>query len=97
MDVTKQSFSQHLPRLLNDLAESTFVALDLEFSGIVARQSGPNPGSDLWGEKQTLQARYEEVKYAAETYQVLQIGLTFAREDTETGQSDRARLTKLWV
>ncbi|QSS59973.1 CAF1 family ribonuclease [Histoplasma capsulatum] len=96
MDVTKQSFSQHLPRLLNDLAESTFVALDLEFSGIVARQSGPSPGSDLWGEKQTLQERYEEVKYAAETYQVLQIGLTFAREDTETGQSDRVQLTKLW-
>ncbi|OAX84879.1 hypothetical protein ACJ72_00756 [Emergomyces africanus] len=85
MDVTKQSFNQHLPRLFNDLAETSFVAMDMEFSGIVARQSGPSPGSDLWGGKQTLQARYEEVKSAAEIYQVLQIGLTFAREDVETG------------
>ncbi|OAS99760.1 CAF1 family ribonuclease [Blastomyces dermatitidis ER-3] len=85
MDVTRQSFSQHLPRLLNDLAKSSFVAVDLEFSGIVPRQSAPSPGSNLWGEKQTLQTRYEEVKEAADTYQVLQIGLTFAMEDGETG------------
>ncbi|OJD16165.1 hypothetical protein AJ78_03654 [Emergomyces pasteurianus Ep9510] len=85
MDVTRQSFNQHLPRLLNDLAESSFVAMDLEFSGIVSRQSGSNPGSSLRGGKQTLQERYEEVKSAAEIYQVLQIGLTFAREDVEMG------------
>ncbi|PGH02485.1 hypothetical protein GX51_04653 [Blastomyces parvus] len=74
MDVTRQSFSQHLPRLLNDLVKSSFVALDLELSGIVPRQTVPSPGSTLWGEKQSLQARYEEVKEAADTYQVLQIG-----------------------
>ncbi|PGH35553.1 hypothetical protein GX50_01655 [[Emmonsia] crescens] len=85
MDVTKHSFNQHLPRILNDLVESSFVALDLEFSGIVTRQSGPSLGSSLRGGKQTLQARYEEVKDAAQTYQVLQIGLTFARKDVETG------------
>ncbi|KLJ06265.1 hypothetical protein EMPG_10306 [Blastomyces silverae] len=85
MDVTRQSFSQHLPRLLNDLAKSSFVALDLEFSGIVPRQSAPSPGSNLWGEKQTLQTRYVEVKEAADIHQVLQIGLTFAMEDRETG------------
>ncbi|OJD24508.1 hypothetical protein ACJ73_04129 [Blastomyces percursus] len=81
MDVTRQSFSQ---RLLNCLAESSFVALDLEFSGIVPKRSAPSPGGNLWGEQQTLQTRYEEVKEAADTYQVLQIGLTFAMEDKET-------------
>ncbi|PGH15448.1 hypothetical protein AJ79_02425 [Helicocarpus griseus UAMH5409] len=85
MDVTRLSFSQHLPRLLNDLAESSFVALDLEFSGIVTRQPGSSPANGLSGGKQTLQARYEEAKDAAEAYQVLQIGLTFARENVKTG------------
>ncbi|KAK2794900.1 hypothetical protein FQN50_009824 [Emmonsiellopsis sp. PD_5] len=85
MDVTKQSFNQLLPRLLEDLGESSFVALDLEFSGIGIRQPGASPGNGSSRGKQTLQAKYEEAKGAAEAYQVLQIGLTFAREDTETG------------
>ncbi|KAK2769718.1 hypothetical protein FQN52_006338 [Onygenales sp. PD_12] len=85
MDVTRQSFNQALPRLLEDLAGSSFVALDLEFSGIGTRQPGATPGNGSSRGKQTLQAKYEEAKGAAEAYQVLQIGLTFAREDTETG------------
>lgn len=37
------------------------------------------------GEVQTLQARYAEVKAAAEKYQILQVGLTICRENLVTG------------
>ncbi|PGH23764.1 hypothetical protein AJ80_02194 [Polytolypa hystricis UAMH7299] len=85
MDVTKQSFHQHLPRLLTDLSESCFVALDLEFSGIFTRRPGGGAVNGGSNGKQTLQSRYEEVKEAAEAYQILQIGLTFIKEDVKNG------------
>src|SRR4030095_9370417 len=81
MDITKQAFYHHLPRILNDITECCFVALDLELSGIATRQCRGLAG------KQSLQERYDEVKDAAEIYQILQIGLTFVREDVENGQT----------
>jgi poly(A)-specific ribonuclease len=84
MNITKQSLHYLLPRLLNALAECHFVALDLELSGISLRQN-PGRSSKSSAGKQTLQQRYEEVKEAAERYQVLQIGLTLATEDVEAG------------
>ncbi|OJJ47017.1 hypothetical protein ASPZODRAFT_159015 [Penicilliopsis zonata CBS 506.65] len=79
MEVTSHSFSYYLPRILDDLATGCFVSLDLEFSGI-AKPAFRSPSSG----PQTLQERYEEVKGAAEKYQVLQIGLTICHEDTAT-------------
>ena len=87
MDVTKQAFYHYLPRILNDITECCFVALDLELSGIATRQSRDTSIKAFLGGKQSLQERYDEVKAAAEIYQVLQIGLTFAREDVENGQA----------
>ncbi|KAI9930470.1 hypothetical protein MW887_011224 [Aspergillus wentii] len=78
MDVTADSFSYHLPRILDDLAACCFVSLDFEFSGIATNTVGPSRGS------QSLQARYAETKRAADKYQILQIGLTVCHEDTET-------------
>ncbi|KAL1961158.1 hypothetical protein VTO42DRAFT_3103 [Malbranchea cinnamomea] len=83
MEVTKQSFYWHLPRMLNDLSRCCCVALDLEFSGIAGRSSAGNGNSGKGNP--TIQERYQEVKAAAETYQILQIGLTFVEEDTENG------------
>lgn len=82
MDVNPQNFAYFLPGILHDLAGCCFVALDLEFSGI-------NPNSPLPHRThgtQSLQARYTEVKDAAEKYQVVQIGLTVCHEDVETGE-----------
>ncbi|KAL2851591.1 ribonuclease H-like domain-containing protein [Aspergillus pseudoustus] len=77
MDVSAQTFPYHLPKMLEDLASSTFVAIDLEFSGIVNGTQGRT------GPPQSLQQRYKEVKEGADKYQVLQVGLTFCHEDTE--------------
>jgi hypothetical protein len=81
MDVTAQTFPYHLPRMLEDLASSTFVAIDLEFSGIVIATQGRA------GPPQSLQQRYREVKEGADNYQILQVGLTFCHEDTEKGKT----------
>ncbi|KAL3467732.1 ribonuclease H-like domain-containing protein [Aspergillus heterothallicus] len=77
MDVTAQTFPYHLPKMLEDLASSTFVAIDLEFSGIATGTQGRA------GPPQSLQQRYQEVKEGADKYQVLQVGLTFCHEDTD--------------
>ena len=84
MDITRQSFFYLLPRILNELATCEFVALDLELSGISLK---PNQGrlAKSSAGKQTLQQRYEEVKEAAERYQILQLGLTLVKEDARTG------------
>ncbi|KMP09051.1 hypothetical protein CIRG_08732 [Coccidioides immitis RMSCC 2394] len=74
MEVTKSSFSQALPRILNDIAESCCVALDLEFSGIFSKQDRKPSTDGSSGGGRTLQSRYEEVKEAAEKYQILQVG-----------------------
>jgi poly(A)-specific ribonuclease len=79
-DVSKYNFSFYLPTIIRDLSTCSFVSLDLEFSGIPTRKGGPSG-------KQTLQARYTEAKEAAEKYQILQIGLTIAREHASTGES----------
>lgn len=84
MEVTKRSFNWHLPRMLKDLSECCCVALDMEFSGIAVRPSDGSPASH--GSRSTIQERYLEVKAAAETYQILQVGLTFVEEDAENGQ-----------
>ncbi|KAL5336372.1 ribonuclease H-like domain-containing protein [Aspergillus crustosus] len=77
MDVTAQTFPYHLARMLEDLASSSFVAIDFEFSGIALPPQGRS------GPPQTLQKKYEEVKESASKYQILQVGLTFCHEDTE--------------
>ncbi|KAI5308019.1 hypothetical protein KEM55_006796 [Ascosphaera atra] len=80
MDITARSFERLLPRVLSDIADSEYVALDMEFSGI-ARQDAIPSGK----KKRTLQDRYHEVKDAAKTFAVLQIGLTFVKRDPEAG------------
>ena len=88
MDITRRNFDYALPILLNAIAGAHFVAIDLEFSGIPGRQIGRSKGADDGsGGKQTLQQRYEETKRAAETYQVLQMGITCVSEDEDTGMA----------
>lgn len=84
MDITRQSFFYLLPRILSELADCEFVALDLELSGISLRPAQGRLTKASAG-RQTLQQRYEEVKEAAERYQILQLGLTLVKEDARTG------------
>lgn len=79
MDVSSRQFSSELVKIIQLIADSHFVALDLEFSGICGRRARGSRG------KVPLQQVYEDVKEAAEKYQVLQVGLTIVEEDAQKG------------
>ena len=83
MDVTKEQWPQMLQPMLTALSNAHFVSFDLELSGISTKTS-KSPDTE-GSRKQTLEQRYQEMKAAAEKYQILQIGITVVREDTERG------------
>jgi poly(A)-specific ribonuclease len=74
MDVDNVAFLPRLLPILEAMSKCHFVSFDLELSGVTSRPSGPRS-------KQTLQRRYTETKEAAERYQILQMGITFAVQD----------------
>ena len=78
MDISTSRFPFELVRIVQLIADSHFVAFDLEFSGIAERRKDRK--------KATLQEVYEDVKEAAQRYQVLQVGLTVVEEDLVTGE-----------
>jgi poly(A)-specific ribonuclease len=78
MDLTHHNFAYYLPWLLQELTQSYFVSIDFELSGI-ALPSSQAP------KIQTLQERYLDTKFAAEKYQILQVGLTICNEDSKSG------------
>ena len=86
MDVKGNDFRRHLPSILADISRAYFVSLDLELSGIPNRQKhhARAPG-DFGTGKQTLQERYQDIKRAAERYQILQLGITCVEEDRQRG------------
>ncbi|KAK4691111.1 poly(A)-specific ribonuclease, partial [Lecanoromycetidae sp. Uapishka_2] len=86
MEVNGIGFQSQLPSILGAIAQSRFVAFDLELSGIPGRQTGQAraPGRSQDG-KQTLQERYEDTRKAAERYQIIQLGLTCVEENLERG------------
>jgi hypothetical protein len=62
--------------ILKRIDEADFIAFDLELSGIsTTRDKGRHP----------VEQRYQEVKKAAEQYQVFQLGVCPVRYDAETG------------
>ena len=92
MDVPRHGFQARLPFILDDIANSHFVSIDLELSGI----PGPQPNrSKMDGVgssgKPTLQERYIDIKQAVERYQVLQLGLTCVLEDRDRGKLTAVR------
>jgi hypothetical protein len=78
MDISRSRFPFELVSIIQLIAKSHFVAFDLEFSGIVGRRRDRK--------KPTLQEVYEDVKGAAEQYQVLQVGFTVVQEDLVAGE-----------
>jgi poly(A)-specific ribonuclease len=75
MDVNKVAFFPRLLGILEAVSQAHFVSIDFELSGVPGR-------SERKGE-QTLESRYEELREAAARYQILQIGLTTAEQDSE--------------
>jgi len=86
MEVSNTDFRRELLTILKHIANATFVSFDLEMSGITTRPKyGAGDRSHDIG-KPTLQQQYEEMKDAAETFQVLQLGITCVEEDREKGK-----------
>lgn len=83
MEVDRNSFQSRLLEILEDIAKARFVAFDLELSGI--HRQPHRPSNSRRKGKQTLQQRYTEVKEAAETYTILQVGITCIEESAEDG------------
>lgn len=79
MDVRRNAFPHRLLEVLEAIADAHFVAIDLEYSGIASRGT---TGARI---VQTVQQRYDEVRQAADQFQVLQLGLTCAYEDPARG------------
>jgi hypothetical protein len=84
MDIDEVSFWPRLLPILRSICDATFVAIDLEMSGIPMKGYGSNDRSRLVG-KLSLQELYEESREAALKYQVLQVGITCIEEDRERG------------
>jgi poly(A)-specific ribonuclease len=84
MNVDKDSFWPQLVPILRSICDSSFVAIDLEMSGIPMKGYGSHDKFRLVG-KPNLQELYEENREAAMKYQVLQIGITCIEEDRERG------------
>ncbi|KAI9641526.1 hypothetical protein NHQ30_010338 [Ciborinia camelliae] len=83
MEVHSDNWKQLLLPILKDIANATFVSFDLEMSGITTRPKHSNQERTYDVGKPSLQQQYEEVKDAAETFQVLQLGITCVEEDRE--------------
>ena len=84
MDIDHYQYRKKLLEILRSIANASFVTFDLEMSGISTR---PKPGDRTYDVgKATLQQQYDEIKSAAETFQILQMGLTCVEEDREKGK-----------
>jgi poly(A)-specific ribonuclease len=79
MDIPSHRFPFELVKIIQLIADSHFVALDLEFTGIASRRTRTGKS------RLSLQQVYEEVKEAAKQYQILQVGLTIVEENAQKG------------
>lgn len=85
MEVDNYNWKQLLLPILKDISNATFVAFDLEMSGITTRPKFTSQERTHDMGKPSLQQQYEEVKDAAETFQVLQLGFTCVEEVRDKG------------
>jgi poly(A)-specific ribonuclease len=86
MDVEQAHFRKQLLSILKNIANATFITFDLEMSGITTRPKYSSGDRSHDVGKPTLQHQYEEMKSAAETFQILQMGITCVEEDREKGK-----------
>ncbi|KAI1007377.1 hypothetical protein K3495_g842 [Podosphaera aphanis] len=80
MNVCQSKFKSKILDILEHISNAAFITFDLEMSGISI-----NPKHDRSHDigKPTLQQQYEEIKGAASTYQLLQLGITVVEEERQ--------------
>lgn len=69
MDVNRTDFWHKLPGIIEAISLSRAVSIDLEMSGIVKKKTEERVSP-------TLKQKYEDARLAAETFAILQVGLT---------------------
>ncbi|KAJ6446444.1 CAF1 family ribonuclease domain-containing protein [Purpureocillium lavendulum] len=72
MDVTADNFWQLLPSMLEAIAAADYVAIDLEMTGVVVRDSASRG-------KMSLEQAYNRVRNAASTFSAVELGVTTMR------------------
>jgi len=85
MEVDQEHFRKELLPILKEIARAKIITFDLEMSGIYIRPT--NSSNRIDAGKGSLQQMYDEMLAAAETFQVLQFGITCIEEDREKGIS----------
>ena len=87
MEVDKDNFREQLLPILKHIANATYITFDLEMSGISTRprHSAGDRSHDIG--KPSLQQQYDDMRAAAETFQVLQLGITCVEEDRDRGET----------
>lgn len=75
MEINNRNFQRNALDIIESIAQSDFVAIDFEFSGVAA--NAPRATGRV---RDSLQERYVQVKAAAEKFTILQVGLTCARQ-----------------
>lgn len=85
MDISQSNFYKNVVDIIENISNSTFVTFDLEMSGISTRPKNSPGDRTLDIAKPTLQQQYDEVKSTAETFQILQMGITIVEEVRDKG------------
>jgi poly(A)-specific ribonuclease len=80
MEVDRTVFNRQLLDILQNIANADYVTFDLEMSGITTGRDRSRDTS-----KPTLQQQFEEMKEAAETFQVVQVGICCVEKVWEKG------------
>jgi len=72
MDVTAENFWQLLPNMLEAIAAADYVAVDLEMSGVMVRDS-------LTTGEVSFEQAYARLRSAANTFSAIELGITTMR------------------
>ncbi|KAF6820984.1 caf1 family ribonuclease [Colletotrichum sojae] len=78
MEITMKNFWHQLPRILISIAESKFVALDVEMTGISNSVSDPENNKNGQPSREDM---YRNGKRIASTFNVFELGLTCVKAD----------------
>lgn len=75
--INDDTFWQILPEVLENISDAEFVAIDLEMTGLASQERG-RPASHL---PATRQSAYADAKSSADSYNMIQLGLTCVTYD----------------
>lgn len=82
MEVSNTNFRKMLYSILQNIEKASIVTFDLEMTSI---HMNGNNFSDYVPTRPSLQQLYHQIKLAAQTYQVVQFGMTLLEEQKNNG------------